>query len=94
LAGGVAHSTLGYALLKQDKTLAAIGELKAGSTLLKDDPAAYSTVLYRLGFAYAKLNRLAEAREALAQAVQIQGPFQQPSRELLEKVNAAHNKPH
>lgn len=94
LAGGVAHSTLGYALLKQDKTLAAIGELKAGSALLKDDPAAHSTVLYRLGFAYAKLNRLAEAREVLAQAVQIQGPFQQPSRELLEKVNAAHNKPH
>jgi tetratricopeptide (TPR) repeat protein len=92
LAGGVAHSTLGYALLKQDKTLAAIGELKAGSALLKEDPAAYSTVLYRLGFAYAKLNRLTEAREALSQAVQIEGPFQQPSRQLLEKVNAARSK--
>lgn len=93
LAGGVAHSTLGYALLKQDKTLAAIGELKAGSALLKDDPAAYSTVLYRLGFAYAKLNRLPEAREVLSQAVQVEGPFQQPSRDLLVKVNTARTKP-
>lgn len=94
LAGGVAHSTLGYALLKQDKTQAAIAELKAGSALLKDDPAAYSTVLYRLGFAYAKLNRLSEARDVLSQAVQVQGPFQQPSRDLLVKVNSARSKAH
>lgn len=94
LAGGVAHSTLGYALLKEDKTLAAIGELKAGAVLLKDDPAAYSTVLYRLGFAYAKLNRLNDAREVLSQAVQVEGPFQQPSRDLLVKVNSARSKPH
>ena len=94
LAGGVAHSTLGYALLRQDKTQAAIVELKAGSTLLKDDPVAYSTVLYRLGFAYAKLNRLTEARDVLSQAVEIQGPFQQPSRDLLVKVNSARSKAH
>lgn len=94
LAGGVAHSTIGYALLKQDKTVASIPELKAGSTLLKDDPAAYSTVLYRLGFAYAKLNRLTEARDVLSQAVEIQGPFQQPSRDLLAKVNSARSKAH
>lgn len=94
LAGGVAHSTLGYALLKEDKTVAAIAELKAGAGLLKDDPAAYSTVLYRLGFAYAKLNRLNDAREVLSQATQIEGPFQQPSRDLLVKVNSARSKPH
>jgi tetratricopeptide (TPR) repeat protein len=89
LLAGVAHSALGFALLKQEKTSAAISELKSASNLLQGDPAAYSTVLYRLGFAYAKLQRYAEARQVLNKAVTIQGPFQQPSRELLSKVNAA-----
>ncbi|HEV8524630.1 MAG TPA: tetratricopeptide repeat protein [Terriglobales bacterium] len=89
LLAGVAHSALGFALLKQEKTVAAVSELKAASNLLQEDPAAYSTVLYRLGFAYAKLQRYAEARQVLNKAVGIQGPFQQPSRELLSKVNAA-----
>ena len=51
-------------------------------------------MLYRLGFAYAKLNRLNEAREVLSEAVQVQGPFQQPSRDLLAKVNSARSKSH
>lgn len=92
LSAGLAHSAIGYALMKQDKTVPAIAELKAGSGLLQDDPAAYSTVLYRLGFAYAKLKRYPEAREVLSKAVTIQGPFREPSRELLGKVNAAGTK--
>src|SRR5437763_1281879 len=35
LSAGVAHSTLGYAYMKQDKTAAAIPELKSASGLLK-----------------------------------------------------------
>jgi tetratricopeptide (TPR) repeat protein len=89
LSNGLAHSALGFALLKQEKTLAAITELKAGSTDLKDDPAAYSTVLYRLGFAYAKANKVPEAKAVLTEAVAIEGPYQAPSRELLGKVEAA-----
>ena len=93
LSAGVAHSTLGYAYMKQDKTVAAIPELKSASTLLKgQDNVAYATALYRLGYAYAKLNRKAEAREVLGEAVKIEGPLQQPSRELLEKVNSAGTK--
>jgi len=42
--------------------------------------------MYRLGFAYAKLNRRAEAKEVLVQVVSIHGPLQQPAQELLEKV--------
>jgi len=93
LSAGMAHSTLGYAFMKQDKTVNAIPELKSASALLKgQDDTAYATALYRLGYAYAKLNRVTDARETLNEAIKIQGPLQQPSRELLEKVNIARAK--
>jgi tetratricopeptide (TPR) repeat protein len=93
LSAGVAHSTLGYAYMKQDKTTAAIPELRSASAFLKgQDDVAYATALYRLGYAYAKVSKNTEAREVLSEAVKIQGPLQQPSRELLEKVNAARAK--
>lgn len=93
LSAGVAQSTLGYALMKQDKTLAAVPHLKTASGLLKgQDDVAYATALYRLGYAYAKLNKVTEARETLNEAVKIPGPLQQPSQDLLTKVNAARSK--
>ncbi len=93
LSGGVAESTLGYGLMKQDKTTVAVAHLKSASSLLKgQDDVAYATALYRLGFAYAKLNKVADAREVLNEAVKIPGPLQQPSQELLAKVNAARTK--
>jgi tetratricopeptide (TPR) repeat protein len=93
LSGGVAESTLGFALMKQDKTAAAVTHLKSASELLKgQDDTAYATALYRLGFAYAKMNKVTDAREVLNEAVKIPGPLQQPSQELLAKVNAARSK--
>lgn len=93
LSAGVAHSTLGFAFMKQEKTANAIPELKSAANLLKgQDDVAYATALYRLGFAYAKINRTTEARETLMEAVKIAGPLQQPSQELLQKVNSARAK--
>jgi tetratricopeptide (TPR) repeat protein len=93
LSAGVAHSTLGYAYMKQEKTAAAIPELKSAAALLKgQDDQPYAVVLYRLGFAYAKLNRTTEARDVLTEAVKIQGPLQGMSQDLLAKVNAARAK--
>ena len=93
LSAGVAHSTIGYAYLKEDKTPAAILELKTAATLLKgQDEQSYAVALYRLGFAYAKLNKTAEARDVLTEAVKIQGPLQSMSQDLLTKVNAARAK--
>ena len=89
LYDGLAHSALGFALMKQDKNLPAITELKAASTELKDQPDAYSTALYRLGFVYAKTGKLPEAKTTLTEAVAIKGPYQQPARDLLAKVDAA-----
>ena len=89
LSAGVAHSTLGYAYMKQDKTAAAVPELKKASELLKgQDDTSYATALYRLGYAYAKLNRVAEAKAVLGDAVKIAGPLQKPSQDLLDKVNS------
>jgi tetratricopeptide (TPR) repeat protein len=90
LSSGAAHSTLGYVYMKQDKTTAAVPELKNATLLLKGlDDQQYAIALYRLGFAYAKLNKVTEAREVLNEAVKITGPVQQSSRDLLAKVNAA-----
>ncbi|MGA9039937.1 MAG: tetratricopeptide repeat protein [Terriglobales bacterium] len=93
VSAGAAHSTLGHAYMKQDKTLASIPELKSACALLKgEDDQSYATALYYLGFAYAKINKLTEAREVLMEAVKIQGPVQPMSQELLTKVNTARAK--
>ena len=93
LSAGVAHSTLGYAYMKQEKTASAVPELKSAAALLKgEDDQQYAVVLYRLGFAYAKLSKTTEAREVLTEAVKIQGPLQAMSQDLLTKVNAARAK--
>jgi tetratricopeptide (TPR) repeat protein len=93
LSAGVAHSTLGYAYMKQEKTVAAIPELKSATVLLKGvDDQQYAVALYRLGYAYAKLSHNTEARDALMEAAKIPGPVQPLSQDLLAKVNAARAK--
>ena len=93
IAAGVAHNTIGWAYLKQEKTAIAIPELKTASVLLKgQDEQQYARALYGLGFAYAKLSKLTEAREVLTEVAKMQGPFQAMSQDLLTKVNSARAK--
>ncbi len=92
LSAGVAHSTLGYAYLKQDKLAAAIPELKTAAAMLQDDPQAQQAALFRLGYAYAKQNHKADSIAALQKAAAIDGPYQKPAREMLAKVSAAAKK--
>lgn len=93
LSAGTAHNTIGWVYLKQEKTTAAISELKDASGLLKgQDDQQYARALYGLGFAYGKLNKLTEAREVLTEAVKIPGPLQAMSQDLLTKVNGARAK--
>ena len=90
ISAGVAHNTMGWAYLKQERTASAIPELKTASVLLKgEDDQQYAKALYGLGFAYGKLNKLTEAREVLTEAVKIPGPLQAMSQDLLAKVNGA-----
>jgi len=93
LAAGAAHNAIGWVYLKQDKMTPAIPELKTASALLKgQDDQQYARALYGLGFAYAKLSKLTEARDVLTEAVKISGPLQSMSQDLLTKVNSARAK--
>jgi len=93
LSGGMAHSTLGFAYMKQDKTAAAVPELKTASELLKgQDDVSYAAAMYRLGYAYAKLNKIDDARNVLNEVAKMEGPMQQPAKDLLLKVNTARAK--
>jgi tetratricopeptide (TPR) repeat protein len=89
LYSGMAHSALGYALLRQEKNVPAVAELKTASAELKGNAEAYPSALYRLGFAYAKTGKLPEAKATLTEVAGIDGPYQQPAKELLAKVAAA-----
>jgi tetratricopeptide (TPR) repeat protein len=89
LAAGVAHSTIGYAYLKQDKLASAVAELKTAAGMLQSDPQAEQAALFRLGYAYAKLNRRADSMAALQKAAAIDGPYQAPAKEMLAKVSKA-----
>ena len=92
-SAGAAHNTIGWAYLKQDKSPAAIPELKAAAALLKgQDDQLYARALYGMGFAYGKMNKLTEARDVLTEAVKIPGPLQSMSQDLLTKVNTARAK--
>lgn len=88
LTAGIAKSTYGYALLKAEKLQVAIPELKESADLLAENPPVAAEALFRLGWAYGKLKRKAEAQEALQKCIAIEGPYQKLAKDLLEKVNA------
>jgi len=94
VSAGVAHNTMGFAYLKQEKTALAIPELRSAAALLKgqEQEGQYARALYGLGFAYGKLNKLTEAREVLTEGAKIQSPWQPMSQQLLAKVNDARAK--
>ncbi len=90
---GLAHSALGYALMKDEKSAAAIPELKTACSMLKDYSDVYPAALYRLAFAYAKTpGGLPDAKAVLTELIAIPGPYQQPGRDLMAQVQAASAK--
>ena len=89
LYSGLAHSALGYCLLKQEKIAASIPELKTAAAELKGQSEPYSVALYRLGFAYAKSNQAPAAKVTLTEAAGIEGPYQQAARDLLTRLASA-----
>ncbi len=89
LYSGLAHSSLGLALIKQGKSLLAIPELKAATTELKGEAASYSTALYRLAYAYVNTKRYPEAKAALKEGVTVQGPYQAACKDMLGKLEAS-----
>jgi hypothetical protein len=95
VSAGVAHSILGRVYAKQQKTQASVTELKSAVALLRgQDEQQFAVAAYFLGWDYAKLNALTDARTVLTEVAGISGPVQQPARELLAKVNAARSSGH
>jgi hypothetical protein len=91
ISAGIAHCVMGRAYANEGKTLPSIAELKSAIDLLKDqDEQQYTVAAYFLGWDYAKLNKLSDARAILTEAAAIPGPMQAPTKELLTKVNSAH----
>lgn len=88
LSVGLAYSAIGYCLLKQEKLAASLPEFKSAGELLKDEPGSYEVVLFREGFAYAKLKKAAEARELLNEVIAMKGPYQNEARRVLTQMSA------
>ena len=86
LYSGLAHSAMGYCLLKQEKLAPAISELKTATTELQGQKEPYSMALFRLGYAYARSNQVAAAKATLTEAARTEGPYQQAAREMLAKI--------
>ena len=92
VSAGVAHSILGRVYAKQSRTSASITELKAAVALLRgQDEQQFAVAGYFLGWDYAKVSSLTEARTILGEVAAISGPVQGPARELLAKVNVARS---
>lgn len=89
LMAASAKGLIGYAFMKQEKYAAAVPELLAAAPVLKGKLEAYTAVQYRLGFAYAKLKRYAEAKEALNIVIAQGGPYKPYAEDLLTKIAAA-----
>jgi tetratricopeptide (TPR) repeat protein len=87
---GTAHCILGRAYALQGKTLPSISELKTATTMLKgEDEQQYAVAAYFLGWNYAKMNKIADAKAILSDGAAIPGPMQAPIKDLLTKVNSA-----
>jgi hypothetical protein len=57
-----------------------------------EDANTYALALYRMGYALAKLNRMAEARQALSEASRMDTPVKGPAQELLGKITKSAGK--
>jgi hypothetical protein len=90
VSAGVAHSVMGRVYANTEKTAQSITELKSATAVLKgQDEQQYAVAAYYLGWDYAKLGRLTEARAVLTEVASSPGPVQQSAKDLLTKVNTA-----
>jgi tetratricopeptide (TPR) repeat protein len=92
LASGMARSTYGYALLRQNKASASIPELKQAVALLAGNDGVRAEALYRLAFAYGKLGNRVEAKLEAEKCMSIDGPYQQFAKDLLKDLSTPARK--
>jgi len=93
LRKGLAYSAQGEILVNRNRNPEAVDAFKTASPLLKANPEVYGRNLYRLGFTLAKMNRVAEARTVLTEAVTVNSPYRALAQETLSKISSATTRP-
>lgn len=86
LEKGIAYSCLGEVYVDKSRNPAAVDAFKQANPLLKTNAFYYGRNLYRLGFTLAKMQRTAEARTVLTEAVSVDSPYKSPAQETLNKI--------
>ena len=89
---GLAYSALGQVYVNNNQNAQAVDAFKQASPLLKSDSFSYGRNLYRLGFTLAKMQRTAEARTVLTEAVSVNSPYKAKAQETLNKIGGAAKK--
>jgi tetratricopeptide (TPR) repeat protein len=90
--GGLAHSVLGQVLLRDNKLAPAAAELKNATAVLNGSPQDQACAFYYLGFAYAKMERAADAITALKEAAKADTPYKAPAEEMIAKIQGARKR--
>jgi tetratricopeptide (TPR) repeat protein len=89
---GLAYSSLGEVYVVKTQNPQAIEAFKQASPLLKSDTVSYARNLYRLGFTLAKMQRIAEARVILLEAISLNTPYKARAQETLDKIGGGTKK--
>lgn len=89
---GLAYSALGQVYVNNNQNAQAVDAFKQASPLLKSDAFSYGRNLYRLGFTLAKMQKTAEARTVLTEAVSVNSPYKAKAQETLNKIGGATKK--
>ena len=89
LQTGVAWSAQGQVQINKNDLNGAAASFQKASPLLKADTPTYARNLYRLGFTYARLQKIPEAKAALAEAASYNTPFKSLAQQTLEKLGTA-----
>jgi tetratricopeptide (TPR) repeat protein len=89
LQKGIALTSLGEVYVNRSQNAPAVDAFKQASPLLKSSTVTYARNLYRLGFTLAKMQRTAEARTVLTEAVSINSPYRAQAQETLDKIGGA-----
>jgi tetratricopeptide (TPR) repeat protein len=92
LEKGIAYSAIGEVDVRKTRNAPAVDAFKQANPLLQGNNYYYGRNLYRLGFTLAKMQRTAEARTVLTEAVSVDSPFKSLAQETLNKIGGPVSK--
>jgi tetratricopeptide (TPR) repeat protein len=84
---GLAYTVLGQVYVIRGRNAPAVDAFKQADPLLKQNAFYYGRNLYRLGFTLAKMQRIAEAKFILGEAVKVNSPFSALAQQTLDKIS-------